>query len=124
MTGSTKTSDKPEEPVADTRRRKRCLILLIPGLVFAIFGARPALVSYHLWQAAGNLKQHHSLQVESHLATVLDLDPQNAQGHFLFARLRRRQGSLEGMQEHLDAALKAGFPADRVEREKQFVLAQ
>jgi tetratricopeptide (TPR) repeat protein len=123
MTGSTKIPDKLEA-IAGARRRKRFLIISALGLVIAVFGARPALVSYHLWQAAGKLKQHHTQQVEPHLATVLELDPQNAQAHFLFARLCRRQGSPEGMQAHLEAALAAGFPAERVDREQQFVLAQ
>jgi len=100
------------------------MAVMILGLVIALFGARPALVSYHLWQAAGKLRQHHTVSAELHLARVLELDPQNAKGHFLFARLRRRQGSFDGMDEHLEAALKAGFSVERIDRERQFLLAQ
>lgn len=100
------------------------MAVVILGLVIALFGARPALVSYHLWQAGGKLRQHHTPLAELHLARVLELDPQNAKGHFLFARLRRKQGLFDGMHEHLEAALKAGFSVERLDREQQFLLAQ
>lgn len=127
MTGSSATTENLDEPASargEARRGKRLLIVMILGLVIAMFGARPALVSYHLWHATAMLRQHHTDLAEPHLSRVLELDPQNAKGHFLFARLLRRQGSLDRMNEHLAAALKAGFSEERIDREQQFLLAQ
>ncbi|MDA1231754.1 MAG: tetratricopeptide repeat protein [Planctomycetota bacterium] len=124
MSGSTKRATDSNESTSDARGRKRCLFLVILGLVVAVFWARPALVSYHLWRAAEKLRQHNADLAEPYLARVLELDPENAMGHFLFARLRRRQGSPDTMNEHLEAARKSGFSIDRLEREQQFLLAQ
>lgn len=75
-----------------------------------------------MYRAQAALHRHRPSDADQWIAAARRLDKDNAQIHFLSARVARRIGDAAGLRSHLERAAELGWPANQLERE--WILAQ
>ena len=70
--------------------------------------------AYHLHLARKAFDHDDYVAAEAHLKRCLEFRPDNAEGHFLFARLTRRAGRMSEAAEHLESSRTLGWSDDAV----------
>jgi tetratricopeptide (TPR) repeat protein len=81
-------------------------------------------VQYDVYRARIALQRFRTDSALEWLKAAQKWEPDNAETHFLVARVCRRKGQFDDMEEHLEEARRLGFPAARLERERRLAVAQ
>jgi Flp pilus assembly protein TadD len=99
------------------------------GLV-VLLGVSSWVAGWNLWadhhlRAARQAQERHDLaQARAHLELYLELRPNSAAEHFEAGRVARRTGDFDGMDRHLAAARKLGWPEQAIGDEATLAAVQ
>ncbi|HID75668.1 MAG TPA: tetratricopeptide repeat protein, partial [Planctomycetaceae bacterium] len=107
------------------RTRKAVAVAALGGLiVLGLVVWRPALVAWHHGQARRWLERREDRQALESLQAALRLNPEDAETHFLLARVYRRLGELDRVPMLLRRAGRLGGDRQRADREMWLLMAR
>ncbi|MEW4529402.1 tetratricopeptide repeat protein [Maioricimonas sp. JC845] len=113
------------DPPIPVRRRRRLIVLLVlclAGIGVVLWTGALARIPQQL--ATKALSAHRIDEAEGHLAWARWLATNNGETEFLLARVRRKQGQVDEMMDHLETAARLGVDPERIRREQLLAMAQ
>jgi tetratricopeptide (TPR) repeat protein len=113
--------------IAPSRKRRWLALLCVAMIVvlpIAVIWTPWLIAQYDLYRGRAELQRFQVDPALNWLKNGQRLDPDNAEAHFLLARVYRRKGEFEDMAQHLEEARRLGFPSRRIERERVLAVAQ
>jgi tetratricopeptide (TPR) repeat protein len=107
-------------------RKRRWALLCAAALIVSAgpFWAPWVAARYYLYRGRRALQLYQTDAGRDWLIAAEKLDPDDAETQFFLGRACRRKGEYDDAFRHLEQAVRLGFPALRIERERRLAIAQ